>query len=206
MQIQPILHAFVICCIVAQGANNPVFSQVPAILDLVRTPGVSDDLELVEDQRAAIDKIIVERKSLGSEFARRYREAPPEEQVRMTTKFKADLAKVDSDVANTLLPHQIERLKQIRMQMVVQVDSTTFGLNRREFTDVLELTEKQKADIQSRALEVNKIVSEKIKKLRAEIEKIQIEARDDLLQSLTPEQRKKYLDLVGRPFNPDQGK
>lgn len=206
MKFQPILGAFVICCIVGLGANKSAFSQVPGQLELIKTPGVYEDLDLVDDQKVAIDKALDERRNFGREFASRYKAASPEEQRQMATKLKADYAKVESDVAKTLLPHQMERLKQIRMQMIVQADGSAFGLNKREFIDGLELTEKQKAEIAARALEVNKAVAEKIKKLKAEIEKIQLEARDQLIQTLTPEQRKKYLELVGRPFQPDQTK
>jgi len=204
MKLQLIIQAFVICCIVGNGANKLAFSQVSGLLELVKTPGVSEDLNLDDDQRLAIDMVMVERKKFGSDFASRYRTASPEEQVQMTTKLKADYARIESDVTKTLLPHQIERLKQIRMQMIVQTDQSAFGLNRREFIDALALTDKQKAEIGARALEVNKAVAEKIKKLKAEIEKLQLEARDDVIKTLTPEQRKKYLEMVGRPFQPDQ--
>ena len=42
--------------------------------------------------------------------------------------------------------------------------------------------------------------------MKAEIEKVRLEAREEVLKVLTDEQRKLYLELVGRPFDEENAK
>lgn len=191
-------------CDAQESAKPPV--QVRGLLELIKVRGVYEDLELVDFQKEVIDKAQAERQVANRNLAAVLGTASLEEQKKLIAEFKATEANLTDAIAKTLLPAQLNRLKQIRMNIVARNDGATFGLNNREFLAEMELTDAQRAEIAAKAAEANKIVEEKVKKLKAEIEKVKLEARDEIIKVLTPEQRKKYLELVGRPFEGDQPK
>ena len=185
----------------AQDVGPPPVN-IRGITELIKLPAIRDDLEVLDFQKQAIDKSLAELQAASRDYTLGLQGAKPEEQAGLLAKFKAARAKVETDIAAALLPAQLTRLKQVRMNMIVAQDGSTYGLNNREFLEELGLTDAQRAAIDAKAAEVRKLVEEKLKKLQAEMQKIKVEARDELLGILTPEQRKTYLDLVGRPFEP----
>lgn len=187
-------------CLAQEAGQSPF--KVRGITELVKLQPVRDDLELQDFQKQAIDKALADLRAANLEFAMGLQGGTREEQADLLAKFKAARDQVEADIAAALLPGQLVRLKQVRMNMAVAQDGSTYGLNHREFLEELGLTDAQRAAIDAKSAEVNKLVQEKLKKLQAEMLQIKVEARDELLQILTPEQRKLYLDLVGRPFDP----
>ncbi|MFN0018938.1 MAG: hypothetical protein ACKVP0_11810 [Pirellulaceae bacterium] len=174
------------------------------MLELIKVTGINDDLELVDFQKEKIQKVLNDVQVINREFAAQIGKTPPQEQSQLIKSFKEKIAKAEEELASILLPAQLERLRQIRMNLVARNDGATFGLKNREFLELLDLTPEQKAKVAAKAAELSKLVEEKVKKLQAEIEKVKLEAREEVFQVLTPEQRKKYLDLVGRPFEGDR--
>lgn len=178
--------------------------RVRGMLELIKVTGINDDLDLVDFQKEKIQKVLNDVQVANREFAAQIGKTPPQEQSQLIKSFKEKTAKAEAELASILLPAQLERLRQIRMNLVARNDGATFGLKNREFLELLDLSPEQKEKIQAKAAELSKVVEEKVKKLQAEIEKVKLEARDEVIQVLTPEQRKKYLDLVGRPFEGDR--
>lgn len=179
---------------------------VRGLLELVKVQGVYEDLQIVDFQDDKIRKALADMQTANRELAGSLRGASPEEQQQVLANFKVAKAKAEAEIGAILLPAQVERLRQIRLNIVARNDGATVGLKNREFLEHLDLTDPQKAEIEKKAAEVNKVIAEKVRKLRAEIEKVRLEGRDDLIKVLTPDQRKKYLELVGRPFEGDQPK
>lgn len=159
-----------------------------------------EDLDIVDFQKEKIEKVLAERRGVTGAFGATLDAAPLEKRKDLLASFRAALDKADNDVAESLLPAQIERLKQIRFQLIARNDATTYGLKNKQLALALELTEVQKAEIDAKAADVNKTVEEKLKKLKAEIAKVKSDAREELIKVLTPVQRKKYTELYGRPF------
>lgn len=106
--------------------------------------------------------------------------------------------KMEAELEELLLPHQVKRIKQlaVRQQLVVlsgYTDDLSYplalakpmGLSSMELEDLKDMVSKTRAEYE-----------EKVKKL-------QDDARDKILKSLPEEQRKIYLDLVGEPFDFD---
>lgn len=189
----------------AQDPSRPPVN-VRGLLELIKVRGVYEDLDIVDFQKDRIQKVLNEMQVANRELADAISAATPEARADLIKKYKETSAKSEAELAAVLLPTQLERLKQIRMNIVARNDGTTFGLKNREFLEFLDLSDAQKADIEAKANEVDKVVKEKVKKLQAEIDKVKLEARDDIIKLLTPEQRKKYLELVGRPFEGDRRK
>ena len=188
--------------VAAQDAGPP--PGVPWMSELLQRPDVYEDLELVDFQRETISRLMADRKSATAEFARMMRSTAPEERAELLRKFKSELVRVDGEMEAVLLPLQRERLNQLRLQLVAKSDPGTFGLQNKEFLARLNLTEDQKAEIAAKAAELQKGIEKKIRELQAEIEKVKAEARDELIKVLTPEQRKIYAEMIGRPLQSSQ--
>lgn len=185
---------------------NKAPNYVRGLLELVKIPAVLADLKLTAEQKVRIDAVESQRREASRNMATAIRSPSPEVQAKAINDYKAfsDLAEIN--VTAALTPTQIERLKQIRMNMVAKTDGATFGLKNREFQAYIELTDAQKAELEAKAAEADGVAQDKIKKLKAEIEKVRLEAREEVLKVLTQEQRKLYLDLVGRPFDDEKPK
>jgi hypothetical protein len=188
----------------AQDSANPV--QVGGLFDLIKLREVSRDLELVDFQRVAVKKALAERKAAAQNFSSLSKQASPDERKLLAAQYKEEERKIADTMAQNFLPVQLHRLKQIRMNLIAKNDGAAFGLNDREFQAEMDLTDAQKAEIAAKAAKANKVVEEKIMKLKAEIEKVKSEARNEIIQVLTLQQRQKYSSLVGRPFEGDQPK
>lgn len=186
-------------------AQEPGKAAVRGITELIKLREIREDLAVADFQNEKIDQALAELKAANIDFAQTLQGTSRERRAVLIEEFKTRSAKVEADIAAALLPEQLQRLKQIRMNLIVVKDGATYGLNNREFLEELGLTDAQRGEIDAKAAEVQKVVQEKVKKLQAEIDKIKLEARDDVIQILTPDQRKKYLDLVGRPYAPNPG-
>jgi len=106
--------------------------------------------------------------------------------------------KMEAELEELLLPHQVKRIKQlaVRQQLVVlsgYSDDLSYplelakpmGLSSVELKELKELVSNTRAEYE-----------EKVKKL-------QDDARDKILKSLPEEKREIYLDIVGEPFDFD---
>ncbi|MGI8978904.1 MAG: hypothetical protein ACR2FY_06735 [Pirellulaceae bacterium] len=184
----------------ASSQEPPITPPLRGLVDLLQGRGVMEDLDIVDFQKEKIEKVLAERRGVTGAFGATLDAAPLEKRKDLLASFRAALDKADNDVAESLLPAQIERLKQIRFQLIARNDATTYGLKNKQLALALELTEVQKAEIDAKAADVNKTVEEKLKKLKAEIAKVKSDAREELIKVLTPVQRKKYTELYGRPF------
>jgi Spy/CpxP family protein refolding chaperone len=91
-----------------------------------------------------------------------------------------------------LLPHQLERLKQIDLQVRMQQRGEG-GISSRTVAEALELTDEQREKLEQRAEEVRQELQEKVRQA-------QVEAREKLLDVLTPQQKAKLEELMGDAF------
>jgi hypothetical protein len=92
-------------------------------------------------------------------------------------------------LSDVLMPHQIERLKQIELQSRLQRQGAS-ALTSDELAQQLGLSAGQQEQLQARAEEVEQEMEQKIVQLR-------LEARQKLLEVLTAEQRQKLEAMMG---------
>ena len=100
----------------------------------------------------------------------------------------AQTKEAKEQLAEILLPHQMERLSQIGYQL-----SSQNGI-RGALAEKLELTEKQEEELKERGAELLKELNEEVAKLREEMNAKLIS------EVLTSKQQKQYKELVGEPF------
>lgn len=169
----------------------------PDSFSLLNDPSVQKDLELVGDQleqvRALQADFSAQMKEqigdLSKGGLRRDRMEGLGELIRqLRDKQRAQMEEV-------LLPHQIERLKQVALQKHMQNAGTASALISEQVAEALGIDEQQKERLQKRAEEIKADMEKKMAKLRED-------AKNDLLMELTPTQREQLKEMVGDDFQP----
>jgi len=170
------------------------------IANLLQTQEVQSELELNDDQleklRAMGDEV---RNQIRDEMQGAFQGMRDMTDEERQAKFEEIRAKVDvmrkdgeAKVQKLLLPHQWDRLKQLDLQQRIQQGGAN-ALTEGELADTLGLTDAQKEQLKQKSEEVQKSLQDKISQLRAD-------ARNQLLDVLTSEQRAKLQTMMGDQF------
>lgn len=179
------------------------------VLALVYRDEVQQELQLVDEQRDDVLAIADDaRAQIGDEMREifsqmgDFRNMTDEERQELRDKVQGRIQKLNSDMEGklkkVLLPHQFDRLKQIDVQTRIQQRGAA-ALTTGELAEALDLTDEQQEKLERRAEEVEAELQQKIAQLR-------VEARNKMMDVLTPEQRAKLESMMGDAFAlPDRG-
>ena len=165
---------------------------------MIDNPSVQKDLELVGDQ---LNKV----KELQRNFAQQMKErigdlskgginpdrfkGLGEVMAKLREEQKLQMEKV-------LLPHQIERLKQVALQTHMKQAGTSNALASNAVAEALNITDEQKEKLKTRAKEINE-------QLKKDIEALRQKAKEGLLKEvLTTEQRTSLKKMIGEKYEP----
>jgi len=164
---------------------------------MLNNPSVQKDLELVGDQLKAVQ-------DLQANFADKMKEQIGDlskgginpDRFKGLGELMAKLREEQrAQMEGLLLPHQIDRLKQVALQTHMQQSGTAGALVNEKVAVALEISDEQKDRLKARSKELKE-------KLEKDIEALKEKAKDDLLLELTPAQRSKLKDLVGDKYKP----
>jgi hypothetical protein len=166
------------------------------LVGLAMREDVQQEIQLVDEQ---LDKVREVAEEAGGEIRgmfEGFRDLSDDERRErfgeIRTKMEEMNAETEKKLAKALLPHQLQRLKQIDLQIRVQSRGEG-GLSSRAVADALELSDEQREKLEQRAEEVRKELQEKIRQAQAE-------AREKMLDALTPDQKAKWQELTGEAF------
>ena len=159
-------------------------------LGMLADADVRSDLEMLEDQYKQLQELNAE---IQQRAADQIRELDFSDRKNLVSRIKSIRESAVSDLNDVLLPHQVERLNQIRMQSL---------LRRRSFIDILtsdpvktklEITEEQSTDLKQKEKEVEE-------ELQREIAKLRERAREKLLSSLKQPQKDAVEKMFGETY------
>jgi Spy/CpxP family protein refolding chaperone len=175
---------------------------------LLRSEKVQKELELVDDQKAKLKEIAdnfttkvreaMPRRQEGQELTREQQEARFAE---MRKKMEALAEENRKAIEGVLLPHQIQRLKQLSVQLL-----GNRALDDKEVQDALGLTADQKEKIKQVREEQAKKGRELFtgegsrEGMREKFESLRKETEQKLMDVLTAEQKEKFEKLKGAKF------
>jgi len=170
------------------------------LIGLLTRDEVQQEIQLVDEQRDKVMKVAEEaqenmRQEMRGIFEQMRELSDDERRERfgeVRSKMEQMNAEVETQLKKALLPHQLERLKQIDLQVRMQQRGEG-GLSSRTVAEVLELSDEQREKLEKRAEEVRQELQEKVRQAQAE-------AREKLLDVLTPEQKAKLEELTGDAF------
>ncbi len=195
----------VLCCtdwaMAQPGQGRGGFGGTSA-LGLLGDEKVQDELELVEDQIDAIQDYQQEQRDsmqkMFSGMRDRFRDMSDEERSEAMTDIREKITQSNKEfqerVFSDLLPHQIERLKQLMSQSSSQrLGGMSSGNISDELAEQLGLTEAQIEKLKEKAAEVKVDLEAKMTKLRQQ-------AVEEILSVLDPAQREKYREIMGESF------
>ena len=175
-------------------AERPAIAMpAPSLWDLISNPSVQADLELVDDQQEQIEllklQMIRESKQLFNETqgAQDYKQ--------FAKKIGVIKRQYAERLEEVLLPLQIDRMKQIALQMHLKNSGMANAISSSVVAEVLELTDQQVAKLKEKSLLLKK-------QLAADIEKLKAKRDQTLLNELTPQQRTKLSELQGDEWAP----
>ena len=177
------------------------------ILPALFNPKVQQELEISEQQLARIRKIFDGIRQSQKEFGAQLKEfsqsgASKEEVDAKRKEFIAQLEvkkdAVSQDAFDVLLPHQMKRLKQVTIQVMMRESAKQnkhqSGLLTKEMMAFLDIDEEQAEKIKNKSVELQKKLMEEFKELQEKYTK-------ELLKELSAKQRKKYEEAVGKKID-----
>ncbi len=188
--------------LVAQAKRDGLV-EVPQYLNLLQSPTVQKDLEIVDSQWDQLQQLSTERKTVLTLVLSKVDQLPVDERRGALQQLQEDMAALELKAYNVLIPFQRRRIDQLKNQTLMRASQPTAGLTHHRMVALLELTAEQQKAIHDRASEVDAKLQEKLEELRKQIEEEKAKTRRELLSLLTEQQRKIYQEVIGEIFNED---
>lgn len=165
-------------------------------LALLDNKDVREELELVGDQ---LDKFRDAQKEMREQISEKAKSLASGKldpsQLGDIAKEIAELKKgSQSKLQSMLLPHQLERLKQVALQIQMKKRGAANTLLSNKIAEELGIDAAQKKRIEERQKELKKEMAQRMEDLKKEI-------RDKLLDELTSGQKAKLEELSGDNFD-----
>jgi Spy/CpxP family protein refolding chaperone len=181
------------------------------MLGLLQLDKVQEELELLPDQKEALGKIAQNRprpeRPEGIDFGDRSEEnrAKVEEFMEKMRKQREEFeTKAVAQLEEVLFPEQMERLKQIEIQV-----AGVRALTQKNVAEELKLSESQQKELREVAENVGREMMGKMRELfqsgqregiREKMEAARKESEEKLLSVLTTEQKNQFEAMKGDPF------
>lgn len=171
------------------------------IVGLAMREEVQKELQIVDEQKEKVRALTEEmRNTVGNEMRGMFEQLRDLSNEERRTKFDEIRAKMESinadyekKLGEVLLPHQLERLKQIDLQSKIRRNGAS-ALTNGDVAQALNLTEEQREKLEKRAAEVQE-------EMQAKMRELQAEARQKIIDVLTPEQQATLKKLMGDQFD-----
>ncbi len=152
------------------------------------------ELELADEQLKQIEEIQKEmQREIADQVKQMHSEGGAFNINAMQEHMKEIRSQAASRIDDVLLPHQSQRLSQLRRHMRMRSEGDIEALSSGELAKELQLTDAQVERLKERAQEIEK-------ELKEEIRQLQIKAKEKLFKELTPVQQKKLKELLGETF------
>ena len=174
-------------------------------LTLLGNAKIQEELELVDDQIEEIKEIESEvTNSMRDLFVSRREEmsnASNEERKEMWSEMQKEMreqyTKVKPKIESVLLPNQVQRLAEIKMQATLRRSGgLTSERGGQTLKEQLGISDEQMEAMKEKASKARETLTAKIAKLRKE-------AEAEVLSVLDSEQRTKYDEMMGEAFDVD---
>ena len=195
-----------ICAGIVTFATSSVMAQGPGggrgfggpggggdLFGLLNNESVQKELEVVPSQLDEIQKIGQDMREQMMETFRGLRGASEEDRQAAFDKIRSMRDDMEKDLSKILMPAQLQRLKQIQVQQQSR-GRGGLAITNGNIAEQLGLTETQIADLQAKSEELQT-------EMRSKLDELRKEADAELLKLLTPEQQKKWKELIGEPFD-----
>jgi Spy/CpxP family protein refolding chaperone len=198
------------------GFGGRGFGGGGSLLDLARIEAVQKEIEVVDDQLTAINKLADElRAQRDSQQGERpdFRNMSEEQRDKLFAEMRARREKeslaANAKLAEILLPPQITRLEEISLQQ-----RGTSALGDPKVAEKLGLSADQKKKLEETMTANMESMRSKMQELfqggnrdgiREKMQELRKEADEKVLAALTADQKAKFESLKGQPFQMPEG-
>jgi hypothetical protein len=167
----------------------------PDPFSLLGDPSVQKDLELVGDQLKQLQEL---QKDFSAQMKEQIGDLSkggigPDRFKGLGELVQKLREQQKTQMQELLLPHQIDRLKQVALQKQMDRSGAAGALTSSEVAEQLGITDEQKERLKKREKEIKEELAKKVVQLREE-------ARQELLQELTAKQREQLKQMTGEKF------
>lgn len=159
-------------------------------LGLLADPNVRAELEMVDDQYEELKDV---SQDIQRRAASKIRELDFKDSENLIAQIRKIRSQASDELNAVLLPHQLDRLRQIRMQSQLRRRSLVEVLTSDPVKSDLEITDQQSDELREAEKEIQA-------DLAREIAKLQEKARDRLLSRLDVSQKAKAKEMIGDAF------
>ena len=175
------------------GLNSHVPSDP---MGMLRLPQFAKELELLDDQIQKIRELQQEMQKQTGEIFRSSAQLGRGGDMGqiMQAAQKAVRERTEQKLAQILHPHQVKRMKQLKVQLQVRNQGAR-ALAGDEMAAALGITEDQKAELVEKQREAQEALQKRIQELRQKMQ------RDVMEDVLTPQQLKKLEQLSGEEYD-----
>jgi hypothetical protein len=181
-----------------RGGYQYYYNPMEQSIQWLQNAGIQKEIELVPEQKEKIDKI---RKDYYDKTRQLYKDLqgvdPSERYKKLYEKRKQLSQEVEQEVRKVLLKHQVERMRQIMLQMALRQYGSTRALKSDEIAKALNITEEQQAKLQEAEREARQ---EMQKKYQEFYKKLREEMLEKVLSVLDEKQRAQLKDMTGEEF------
>ena len=176
-------------------AMNKAGTLSPEPAQLVQHRHIQRELELDKDQIKEIASIEKNYKQRIQDTIKRRSENRNINPKQWNDSIMQIYRERNSAIGAVLLPHQEKRVKQISTQLAIKKSGDFNALTAPLIATELGIDAEQRKRIHRKSSELQRKLEDEIVKLKAKL-------KDELLQELSPAQRKKFKEMVGEKFRP----
>jgi hypothetical protein len=157
---------------------------------------VREELGIAEEQEQQLRQLGDALRSQWQTMWRDVQQLPPQQRWQaMRQRIVQQREQMDHQVRGILQDHQLTRLKQVQLQVEMQQRGMTEVLSSPEVRQALGLTDEQN-------VEFRQVVHQAEQEMQQQIRTAVQQARERIVSVLDPQQRTKWQELVGAPFEP----
>ena len=163
---------------------------ISTLTPLILEPKNREDLELTKGQLTRIETLLEKVRPMVGRASSLDLRNKTEESEELIDEINA---LVNQEVARVLIPHQVERLRQLALRKYVRGMGLVYTLNHSKLSEYLKISETQKEKINSTA-------EDQYEKNEKRMEEFCDNLQDEILGALSAEKRRKLKDLLARPL------
>lgn len=193
MQMVPMINDIVLGQPI--GSTSKQYQATGSTLGLLADPNVRKDLEMLDEQYESLQKSNAE---IQERVAKELRDLDFSDMKSVTAKIMQIRDHSEQELQGTLLPHQIDRLRQIAAQNHLRRRSLIEIITSEPMKSQLEISDAQSTELRDAEKQMERDLEKQIAELREN-------ARKKILSKLKQGQRERVEEIFGDAFEFQSG-
>lgn len=172
------------------GSTGQKYNAASSTLGLLANEDIRGELEMLDEQ---YEDLQAANKAIQERAADQLRKLDFSDFQNVTEKIQSIRDQSEQELQQTLLPHQMQRLKQILAQSQLRRRSLVEILTSEPMKSQFEISDVQAGDLKSAERKINEDLERQIEKLREQ-------AKEKLIRQLNRSQRQQVEEMFGDAF------